>query len=373
MDPFTIEFGGDRILDLHQRIDATRLPPAVEGVGWDRGVPPEVLAEWLRRWRSFDWLSTEKRLNGFPHFICDIDGTKLHFVHVRSEVEEAIPLLVMNGWPSTFAELLPLIAPLTKPRDGGQAFHVVIPSLPGFGFSPAPTEAGWGPTRIGKAMADLMRCLGYRRFGIHGSDMGAAIMHAMVLSMSEILIGTHSATVLGAFADAEPHTREEARFLQESRQWQQAEGAYNKLQATKPHTLAASLSDSPAGMAAWALEKWHTWSDGGLDAYDPSDVLTMLTIFWVTGSLASSIQLYAELVADPSIAKLEKSDVPTGVLLLPKDISHAPRSWGERWFNVVRWTEAGHGGHFPALEATDILAAEIRATFGWIRELSVVN
>jgi len=363
MTPFTIEIPDTLLVDLHQRIDATRLPAAVEGVGWQRGMPPALLAEWLKRWRGFDWRKAEHRLNGFANFIADVDGTRLHFVHARAETDDAIPLLLMNGWPSTFAELLPLAERLARPTAGGRAFHIIIPSLPGFGFSPATTEPGWGPTRIAAAMAKLMGQLGYERFGIHGSDIGAAVMRAMVGLVPERLIGLHSANVLGAFGKADNLTDEEASFLEKSEEWQRAEGAYNKIQATKPHTLAASLSDSPAGMAAWALEKWESWSDGGLDAYNPEDVLTMLTIFWITNSLASSIHVYAEMGGDPTMSKLGKTDVPTGVLIMPKDISHAPRSWGERWFNLVRWTEARHGGHFPALETTDVLASEIQATF----------
>jgi pimeloyl-ACP methyl ester carboxylesterase len=363
MTPFKIEISDAQIADLHARIDATRMPSAVRGVGWHRGIPPAVLAEWMQRWRRFDWRAAEQRLNGYPNYTAEIDGIPVHFIFVRSEADDARPLLLMNGWPSTFAELLPLVELLTRPDRDGRSFHVVIPSLPGFGFSGHPADAGWGPTRIGALMAKLMERLGFPRFGVHGSDVGASIMMAMAHSTPERLIGLHSVNLSWGFPTPDNLTEDEKAWFDEINHWQAEEGAYNKVQATKPHTLAASLSDSPAGMAAWALEKWQSWSDGGLDAYSPDDVLTMLTIFWVTNSLASSIQFYAEMREDATKSDRGKVQTPTGVLIMPEDISHAPRSWGERWFHLVRWTKASHGGHFPALEATSELAAEIRATF----------
>lgn len=212
-------------------------------------------------------------------------------------------------------------------------------------------------------MAELMSGLGYQRFGVHGSDMGAAVMLALEHTVPDRLIGAHTVNVYWAYPRPHDVTDEEKAWLQNGQEWNQAEAAYAMIQSTKPHSLAAGLSDSPAGLAAWMLEKWQGWSDGGLDAYDQNDVLVTLTILWVTNSLASSIQMYAESWADPIMKRLKKEPVPTGVLIIPRDLLPAPRSWGDRWIEVVRWTEADHGGHFPSLETPDLLADEIRATF----------
>lgn len=363
---FHVRIENDVLRELNHRLDATRALPAISGVGWERGTPPDVLAEWLERWRGFDWRAAEERLNRYPQFTGEAGGTILHFVHARAEATDAAPLLLMNGWPSTFAELLPLVDRLTRPGDGKRTFHVVIPSLPGYGFSPAPAEPGWGPTKMAAAMAELMSALGYERFGVHGSDMGAAVMLALEQTVPDRLIGAHSVNVYWAYPRPDDITEEEKAWLQKGQEWAQAEGAYAMIQSTKAHTLAASLSDSPAGLAAWVLEKWQGWTDGGLGAYDPDEVLAMLTIFWATNSLASSIQMYAETRADPIMTQLKKTAVPTGVLIMPKDLLPAPRVWGDRWIEVVRWTEAEHGGHFPAIETPDLLAGEIRATFAAI-------
>ncbi len=363
MQPFVIRIDDAELEDLRARLETARLPRAVRGVDWQRGTPPDVLEGWLERWKRFDWRAAEARLNRFPQFNTGTGGTTLHFVHVRAAREDATPILLLNGWPSTFAELLPLVDRLTSPTSGGRAFHVVIPSLPGFGFSPAPTEAGWGPTRMAGAMAELMTELGYSRFAVHGSDLGAAVMLALEKTVPERLIGSHTVNVYWGYPRPDDASEEEKAWLEEGQSWNMSEGAYAMIQATKPHTLGAGLSDSPAGLAAWALEKWNSWSDGGLDSYEPDDILTTLSIFWFTDSLATSIHMYAETYGDKTMQSLGKSQVPSGALIMPADILPAPRSWGERWLNLVHWTEADRGGHFAATEAPDLVADDIRATF----------
>ena len=362
--PFHIHVEDAVLDDLRQRLDRTRWPDAVRDAGWDYGTEPETLRRWCERWaRDFDWRAQEARLNAFDQFVFPVDGVDLHFVHVKGEGDHATPLLLMNGWPSTFAELTRVIAPLTRPSGGGPAFDVVIPSLPGYGFSGKPGERGWGISRIARAVGALMTELGYERFGAHGSDMGAGVVLGLAMQAPERLIAMHSVNVYWAYPPPKDASEEERAWLARGQQWAQEEGAYAAVQGTKPQTLAPGLNDSPAGLAAWVLEKWQAWSDGGLDAHDPDDVLTNLTIYWATGTIGSSTRLYYEAVRDEWMRKLARTEVPAGVLILRAELTPAPRAWGERWLNVKRWTEGAPGGHFPALENADLLVGELRALF----------
>ncbi len=362
VQPFIIRVDDAVLDDLHQRLDRTRWPDAVDGDGWDSGTDPDVLRAWCERWRAFDWRRQEERLNALPQFTFSTDGLRLHVVHCRSARSDATPLLLMNGWPSTFAEYSRIVDPLTAPPGGERAFHVVIPSLPGFGFSDRPSEHGWAATRTARAVAALMSELGYRRFAVHGSDLGAGIALALANQAPERVIALHTVNVYWGYPRPEDANEEEQAYLDRSEAWRQAEGAYALLQGTKPQTLAPALNDSPAGMAAWMLEKWNAWSDGGLDAHQPDDLLATLTIYWATQTIGSSMRFYRESFQDPGTHRLGRASVPAGVLTAPGDILPAPRSWGERWLDVRRWTEADRGGHFPALETPDLLTTEIRAT-----------
>jgi pimeloyl-ACP methyl ester carboxylesterase len=365
--PFKIAVSDDVLADLKERLKRTRWPQSLH-VGWDYGMDPDVLKLWCERWGAFDWRKAEDRLNSFNQFTLPVDGVDLHFVHMKSARSDAQPLLMMNGWPSNFVEYCRVIDALIDPPAGRPAFHVVIPSLPGFGFSSAPTEPGWGIGRIADAIAALMEEIGYQRYFIQGGDMGGGVMLGIAGKYPDRVLGMHSINVYWGYPPPKDLSPPEQQWQKKSQQWQMAEGGYAMIQASKPQTLAPGLTDSPAGLAAWVLEKWQGWSKGGLEAYEPDDLLAMLTVFWATGSIGPSCRLYLESTRDPTMKALGPlKQTPSGVLILPGDILPAPREWGDRWLNIVHWTEASEGGHFAALEAPDLFIEDVRATVEKIR------
>jgi pimeloyl-ACP methyl ester carboxylesterase len=350
------------LADLRSRLERTRWPQALDA-GWDYGMDPAVLREWCRRWARFDWRRQEARLNGFAQHIFPVDGVELHFLHVRSRRRDARPLLMMGGWPSSFVEHARVIEPLVAPPASEPAFHVVLPSLPGYGFSSAPATPGWNPTRMARAVAALLDELRYDRVFAHASDLGAGVMLSLARLHPERLLGMHSLNVYWGYPPPDDATAEEKEWLAKGQAWSMREGAYAMLNASKPQTIAPALNDSPAGLAAYVLEKWQAWSHGGLEAYDPDDLLAMLTVLWASGNIGPSCRLYFEAMRDPEFRALGRiAAVPSGVLVLPGDILPAPRRWGERWLDVVHWTEARTGGHFAALEVPDVFVADLRDT-----------
>jgi pimeloyl-ACP methyl ester carboxylesterase len=363
--PFTIAIPDAEIADLKARLDRTRFAPTLEGVGWDYGVEEAFLRKFVRYWATdFDWRKAEAALNRFDQFTETVDGQSIHFVHVRSSAPTRVPLLLTNGWPSNFVELLPLVPLLTAPIDG-VGFDIVIPSLPGYGFSDQPQAPGMNMSRIAPLWAELMTRLGYDRFLVSGSDMGAGVEMGLVRDFPERVIGAHYVNVYSGFPPPEDPTPVEAEYLERINSWSFTEGAYAMVQGTKPATLAVGLNDSPAGLAAWVLEKYHGWSDNGGEiehAFDLETLATILSVFWFTETIGSSVRLYKEAFADNALAQpAPPHSVPHGILLPPADYP-APREWGERHLqNIVRWTELEAGGHFPALEVPEAMARDIRA------------
>lgn len=370
MKPFTIAIPDPELTDLKARLAAARLPKTLPDAGWDYGMDAKVLADFLHYWgQEFDWRAAEYRLNAFPQYTAKIAGETVHFVHVRGKGRTNVPLVLTNGWPSNFAELLPLVPFLIEPVDG-IAFDIVIPSLPGYGFSDQPSRRGMNLTAIAPVWAELMTQLQYDKFLVSGSDMGAGVEMALVRDFPHRLLGAHYVNVYFGFPQPENPTPEEQAYLKRMNGWSFAEGAYAMLQGTKPASLAVGLNDSPAGLAAWILEKFHGWSDNGgvlANAFELEDLATILSIYWFTQTIGSSVRLYKEAFADAALAqKAPPHDVPHAVLLPPADFP-APRAWGERHLrNIVRWTELPHGGHFPALEASEAMAHDIRAFHGQI-------
>jgi len=365
MRPFTIAIPDAELADLRTRLAATRFAPTLEDVGWDYGIEDGFLRKFVAYWRDrYDWRAAEQRLNGFAQFIDTVAGETVHFVHVRGRGETNVPLLLTNGWPANFVELLPLVPLLTTPRDG-IAFDIVIPSLPGYGFSGQPRQPGMNLTRVAPLWAELMSRLGYEKFLVSGSDMGAGVEMALVRDFADRLLGAHYVNVYFGFPQPEDPTPEEADYFASLEWWNFAEGAYAMIQGTKPATLAVGLNDSPAGLAAWILEKYRTWSDndGDVESAFPLETLaTIVSIFWFTQTIGSSVRLYKEAFADTELPKKPpRHAVPHGILLPPRDYP-APRAWGERnLWNIVRWTELEKGGHFPALEVPEAMAEDIRA------------
>jgi pimeloyl-ACP methyl ester carboxylesterase len=375
VEPFRIQVGDEVLNDLRRRIIATRWPEASPGAAWAQGTDLAYLQSLLAYWAGgFDWRAEERRLNDFHHFRAVIDGVAIHFVHERAVSGTGIPVVLLHGWPSTFAELLPMAALLTDPEAhavDGPAFDVVIPSLPGYGFSERPPRANYRD--VARLMHGLMRELGYERYGACGGDFGAGIATLMALDEPEALAGIHLSTLeMSPQIDAtsRPLSDAETAYLAQRHRWDATERGYSAIQSTKPQTLAYALNDSPAGLAAWIVEKWRSWADSGGDiehAVSRNTLLTMLTIYWVTGSITTSMRDYYDnrwdgvaLGADAFVS------VPTGIANFARQFvfeGQPPREWAERLYNVVRWTEMPRGGHFAAAEEPRLLAQDIAAFF----------
>jgi pimeloyl-ACP methyl ester carboxylesterase len=380
VQPFTIDTPDAVLADLRERLARTRLPDEADGAGWMLGTELSYLRSLLDYWlHEFDWRGVEARLNAFPQYTTEIDGLVVHFVHVRGTGERPLPLVLSHGWPSTFAELLPLVPLLCDPAaHGGEAadsFDLVIPSLPGFGYSSPHTRRG--PRRTHDVWASLMSELGYERFGACGGDVGARIASRLGWFHPQRVVGIHLYSASLEWPDPLPEdlSAQERDHVAACERWDEAEGAYAAIQSTRPQTLAYGLSDSPAGLAAWIVEKLRAWSDcdGDIAArFDFDDVLTTVTIYWVTETINSANRYYYEARHDESPLRLSpgtRIDVPTGVAMFPGEADLVvPRELAERCYRIERWTDMPRGGHFPAHEEPALLAEEIRAFFRDLRE-----
>ena len=379
--PFQIRVSDDALNDLHQRLRSARLPGSLDTEGWEDGAALAFMERLRRYWlERFDWRAQEARLNALPHRLAEIDGRTLHFVHQEGVGPSPLPLVITHGWPGSFLEferLLPLLAdPGAHGGHPGDAFHVVAPSLPGYGFSPPPTAAGTGPREIAGLWRGLMRSLGYARFGAQGGDIGAGVSMWLGRLFPQDVCGLHLNYVSAGHrpplgAGSPPVTQEEQAYLDRVADWSKAEGAYAALHATKPQTLAFALTDSPLGLAAWIVEKVRAWSDNDgdpLEAVDPDTLLTDICLYWFSESLTAALRLYKEGASAPfHLAPGERVAPPLGVALFPRELPLPPRSWVERGFDVRRWTPMPSGGHFAALERPELLAADIRAFFRPLR------
>jgi epoxide hydrolase len=377
--PFQINITEQELADLKQRLAMTRFPDQIPETAWDYGTDTAWLRELITSWQNdFDWREQERQLNQFDQFLTRIDGVDIHFIHQRSPHPDATPLLITHGWPGSFVEFRNLIEPLTNPELYGgnaeDAFHVIVPSLPGFGFSGKPDVRGYSPERIAHTLAALMERLSYEKYGAQGGDWGAIINRILASRYSERLIGLHSNFVLAnppadaAVAAAVP-AQELARS--EARQAYMAnEVAYQQIQGTKPQTLGVGLNDSPAGLAGWITEKFHGWSDmdSGVAGRPESriskdDMLTNISIYWFTQSITSSSRIYFENRNAAAAEPIGFITVPTAGAIFPAEIYLTPRAWAEAHYNIVRWTEMPSGGHFAALEEPELLLQDIRAFF----------
>ncbi len=368
--PFTIDVPDRVLADLRDRLERTRWPDQLPGTGWDYGADTAYLRELADYWQNdFDWRAQEAKLNRFAHFRAGVDGERIHFIHERSADPNAIPLLLLHGWPSSFVQMLDIIPLLTDPAAHGledaPSFHVVAASLPGFGFSDPPQRTRVGFATSAAVLAKLMtEVLGYQRYGVRGSDLGGVIVQQIALNHPEQVIGVHLTGIIGAAGGQPPFTPAEAAFVDATRAVE-PELAYARLQMSKPQTLAHALTDSPVGLAAWIVEKFRAWGDTNGDVesrFDKDDLLTNLTIYWATGTAASSVRMYYEFVREP--LKVGRVETPVGMLMSHKDLfPAAPREWGERLFNVVRWTDTQVGGHFLEWEEPELVARELQAFF----------
>jgi len=378
IEPLTI-FVEDHVLDdLRARIRNTRWPDPSPAGPWEQGTDIDYLKTLLAYWAdSFDWRAQERVLNKYRHLHAELDGVRIHFVCERAVDGRGIPLVLTHGWPSSFLEYLPLVPLLNDPRAhgiDGPSFDVVIPSLPGYGFSKRPPRTGATIRETARLWHRLMRGLGYERYAAHGTDFGAGVTTMMALDEPDPMIGIHlsSPEMYPYFgADARPMSEAESTYAADLEQWDRVERGYSSIQSTKPQTLSYGLNDSPAGLAAWILEKWRAWSDSGgsLEGrFSCDDLLTLITLYWVTQTMPTAIRDYYDnrwfgFQAGPN----DFVRVPTGFAVFASHFvseGTVPREWIERLYNVQRWTSMPRGGHFAAREEPELLARDIAAFFG---------
>jgi len=362
--PYTISLPRPVLDDLHDRLNRTRWPDGIRGAGWSYGADPHYMKELVTYWTDrFDWKKQEDSLNRFPHFLAEIAGLKVHFIHVRGTGEQRKPLLLLHGWPSSFVQMLKIL-PLLE-----DSFDIVVPSLPGYGFSEASPEPGMSVGMMARIFHSLMtETLGYRRYAVRGGDLGAGVLNQMALMYPGAVIGTHAGgTYPWVDFDHLPGdlSPAEVGFVANVKKWREEEMAYAMLHASKPQTLAYALNDSPAGLAAWIVEKFRRWSDchGNVERrFTKDELLTNLTIYWATGTINSSMRLYYESMRDPGL--WGRNPVPNAMLMSSRDLFPTPREWVERQANPSRYTEIDRGGHFLEWEEPELVAQDIKAFFG---------
>jgi len=367
VEPYTVAVPDAVLDDLRERIHRTRWPDAAPGAAWSQGTDLDYLRRLLTYWADgFDWRARERWLNRFDHRMADVAGVRIHLVHRRAP-GGGVPLILTHGWPSTFVELLSLVDRL------GDRFDLVVPSLPGYGFSQRPPRTGVDRAYVAGLWHQLMRGLGYERYGAHGGDFGAGVATCMALSEPERVIGVHLSTAeMSPYTGpgAPPLSHEEQEYVDHVARWDSTERGYSSVQSTRPQTLGYGLNDSPAGLAAWVLDKWRSWSDcgGDLDARFGRDaLLTMLTVWWASGSITSSMRdYYDNRWHSTPLGASDVVTVPTAMAVFAHEFvpeGEPPRSWYERLYDIRRWTVFPRGGHFAAAEEPDLLAGDIAEFF----------
>ncbi|VVJ20403.1 Epoxide hydrolase (EC [Amycolatopsis camponoti] len=371
MQPFRVSIPQADLDDLNARLAATRWPAELPGVGWGRGVPLDYLKDLAEYWRTgYDWRVAEAKLNSFPNFRTRIDGSDIHFVHVRSPHEDAIPLVLTHGWPGGVVEFVDLVEPLTRPAAGEQAFHLVVPSIPGYGFSTL-EETGWDVPRIARAWAELMRRLGYDHYIAQGGDAGSVISLELGRIDPDHVLGVH-VNMLMTFPSGDPADFADLDEVDQARlarlgQFDAELSGYMRVMAQRPQTLAYGLTDSPVGQLAWIVEKFREWTDAVLvpeDAVCRNHLLTIVSTYWLTASAGPSAQFYYEGAEGVRLAasgvRPPPLEVPVGVAVFPRDLFLPIRRWADRDIPTIKhWTEFDRGGHFAAMEQPGLLAGDI--------------
>ncbi len=374
IERFRIRVDDADLDDLRSRLARTRFPDQIEDTGWEYGIPIDYLRELVAYWRDeYDWRAHEARLNELAHYTTRIDGQSIHFIHARSSHADAFPLLLTHGWPGSVVEFLAVIPRLTDPEAYGgraeDAFDVIVPSLPGYGFSEPPRTRGWDVMRIAGAFAALMGRLGYARYGAQGGDWGAQVTTRIGALDAEHCAAIHVNMPIADRPDEEiPLNDTEKADLGAMAHFQREEAGYAIEQRTKPQTLGAALNDSPAGLLAWIVEKFCTWSDCDghpENAFTRDQLLTNVMVYWATQTITSSVRLYREARANPGEAAYVA--VPTGVARYPKEVLRYPRSWVERRYNVTYWADMPRGGHFAAMEQPELFTADLQNFFRTVR------
>ncbi len=379
LTPFRVAVPDSVLDDLHDRLANTRWPDQIAGSGWEYGTDLAYLQGLCEYWRTgYDWRAWEAKINAFPQFTTTIDGTNVHFLHVLSPEPDALPLIITHGWPGSIVEFLDIIGPLVDPRahggDPADAFHVVCPSIPGYGFSGPTHDPGWDIRRVALAFKELMARLGYSRYGAQGGDWGSMVSRTLGVVDAEHMVGVHL-NMLVAFPSGDPAeleglTADELDRLQDGARYDADGAGYSKIQGTRPQTLSYGLTDSPAGQLAWIAEKFRAWTDcdGDPESAIARDVLlTNVTVYWVTATAGSSARMYYETFHSTGFGTFEPSTVPTGVAVFPKEIFRPVRRFGERLNPIVHWSEFSRGGHFAAMEQGPVLIDDVRTFFRLVR------
>ncbi|GAA3515883.1 microsomal epoxide hydrolase [Streptosporangium album] len=377
--PFILDIPQADLDDLADRLAATRWPDEPAGADWSQGVSMAYLKELTAYWRTvYDWREHEAHLNRFPQFTTTIDNTNVHFLHIRSAQTDALPLLITHGWPGSIVEFLDVIGPLTDPRahggDPADAFHLVIPSIPGYGLSGPTHEGGWDVHRIAKAWAELMRRLGYHRYGAQGGDWGHAITRELAAIDTDHVVGVHLNTLLtpppSDPAEAAGLTDDDKARLDRLISAEPEMSGYAKIQGTRPQTLAYALTDSPVGQLAWIVEKFKEWTDCAdvpEDAVSRDRLLTNVMLYWLTATAGSSARHYWEAFHPSQPPRTEPLATPTAVAVFAADLARPVRRLAERDNNIVHWSEFDRGGHFAAMEEPDLFTDDVRAFFHQFR------
>jgi pimeloyl-ACP methyl ester carboxylesterase len=374
IQPFNIQVSDEILDDLKYRLKHVQWPAQLENSTWERGTDIDYLQSLVSYWlEQFDWREQETKLNNFSQFTCNVDGIDIHFIHERGKGENPIPIILTHGWPDSYIRYQKIIPLLTDPArydgDAEDSFDVIIPSIPGFGFSSLPKNSSVNNYEVSELWAKLMtEKLGYSKFAAAGGDIGSGVTRYLALNHRELLLGIHL-TDIGIIRDLmvsqdEELSEEELNYKKNAPLWIANEGGYMSIQSTKPQTLSYGLSDSPIGLAAWIIEKFRSWSDCNGDLqqrFSKDELLTNIMIYWVTNTIGSSVRMYYENMNFlPPMAHI---DVPTGISLFPADILLPPKEWVMRNLNITRLTTLPNGGHFTAMEEPELLAREIRAFF----------
>ena len=378
--PFRVAVPEGVLTDLRRRLDATRYPAALPGAGWDYGTDDAYLRELVAYWRDrYDWRRAEARLNRFAHATTEIDGQRIHWLHARAPGADALPLVLTHGWPGSIVEFLDVVGPLADPAahggDPADAFDVVAPSLPGYAFSGPTHERGWDPRRTARAWAALMARLGYDRYVAQGGDWGAFVTTQLALADPDHVAGIHVNMLAPNPGTQDPATfsPEEQAALAGFTRYLDAEGGYFRIQSTKPHTLGFALDDSPAGLAAWIVEKFRAWSDCDGDVetvFTKDQLLDNIMLYWVTGTATSSVRYYYEFTDALRTGRMPFNPpvaLPTGYTVYPKEILRTSRRWAARDHDLVHYVEQPRGGHFAAMEQPARFVEDIRTCFRSLR------
>ena len=382
-EPFTVDVPDAVLDDLQRRLDRARFPGELDGAGWSYGTDLAYLRQLVEYWRDgYDWRAQERILNEFPQFTMNVDGLDVHFIHRRSPEPDALPIMLIHGWPGTFFEFWKTVDRLADPVSHGgnaeDAFHVVVPSLPGYGFSERPRRMGHSRRRTARMFMEVMARLGYDRYGVQAGDVGASVAHNMAVYDADHVAGLHLNSCGGAPPDPDnPNAGLTAAELERMRErrayFSDQERGYQRIQATRPQTLGYGLNDSPVGLAAWIVEKYRTWCDCGGDPeaiFTKDELLTTVMIYWVTETATSAARYYFEgqhIPEPPYVPPTDRVEVPTGCTVFPGELGFSPRSWAETRYNVQRFTYMERGGHFAALEQPELFSEELRAFYRDLR------